>query len=240
MHARPVEAARAVLALLRNPDDTAQVFRLVGATGGTPAGLVRAFERSAGGQALLAERPDVRPLLEDRAALARLPEGSLGRAYLAFMESDRLDAGFLVEADRKENPRRAGETDAERWIGERLRDTHDLWHALTGYGGDVLGEAALLAFSFAQTRGPAIGILSSVAFLHADDEDARRLILDGFARGLSAAWLPGVRWEGLLAEPVVELRERLRVGAPRAYAPVRAAELGPGGLLGARRAARSA
>jgi len=32
-----------------------------------------------------------------------------------------------------------------RFIHERMRDTHDLWHAVTGYQGDTLGEAALLA-----------------------------------------------------------------------------------------------
>lgn len=224
MKARPIESVRAVAALLRNPDDTGQVFRLVGSLGGTPRHLVAAFSRSPSGQRLLEERPSIRERLDDRQALARLPEGSLGRAYLAFMESDRLDSAFLVEADRENR----GDDDAseeERWVGERIRDTHDLWHALTGYGGDVLGESALLAFSFAQTRGSAFGVLASVAYLRAEDEDARRLLADAFSRGLTAAWVPALPWEELLAEPVAELRRRYRIGEPRQYVPVTAAEL---------------
>ncbi|MBM4373619.1 MAG: ubiquinone biosynthesis protein [Deltaproteobacteria bacterium] len=225
MKPNPIESVRAVAALVQNPNDTEQVFRLVGSLGGTSRHLVRTFARSTSGARLLADRPDIRARLDDREALARLPEGSLGRAYLVFMESDRLDSGFLVEADRRRNRGREHLSDEERWVGERLRDTHDLWHALTGYGGDVLGEAALLAFSFAQTRGGAFGVLASVAYLRVEDEDARRLLVDGFARGLGAAWLPALPWEALLAEPVEELRRRLRVGEVRSYIPVSAAEL---------------
>ena len=38
----------------------------------------------------------------------------------------------------------------ERWMGERLRDIHDLFHVITGYGRDALGELCLLAFTNAQ------------------------------------------------------------------------------------------
>ena len=225
MKHNPIESIRAVAALVKNPDDTAQVFRLVNSLGGTPTSILRTFATSTPAQRLLRERPDVRARLNDREALARLPEGSLGRVYLTFMEGDRLDAGYLAEVDEGENTNRALESDEDRWIGERIRDTHDLWHALTGYGGDLLGESALLAFSFAQTRGALFGILGAVAYLRSDDEDARRLILDGFARGMVAAWLPALPWEELLAEPVSELRRRYRIGEPRVYTPVTAAEM---------------
>ncbi|MGL1788664.1 Coq4 family protein, partial [Vibrio parahaemolyticus] len=40
------------------------------------------------------------------------------------------------------------------WFGRRIRDAHDIWHTLTGYQADEpLGEAALVAFSFAQVGG---------------------------------------------------------------------------------------
>ena len=38
-------------------------------------------------------------------------------------------------------------------IHQRMRDTHDLWHAATGYKGDVVGELAVLAFTLAQNFG---------------------------------------------------------------------------------------
>ena len=77
----------------------------------------------------------------------------------------------------------------------------------------------------------AVGLLVSVGFLRADDPEARHLMLDGFARGLSAAWLPVAAWEELLDRPLSEVREQLRVGKPRPYEPFYAKDLPAGGLL---------
>jgi ubiquinone biosynthesis protein COQ4 len=107
-----------------------------------------------------------------------------------------------------------------------MRDTHDLWHTLLGYRGDVLGEAALLAFTFAQTRNPAIGVLVLVGLAKLNRSEARALIVRGFARGLRAAWLPAQPWETLLPQPLDAVRRRLNVDAPPPYTPVRSSELG--------------
>src|SRR5262245_21794500 len=96
----------------------------------------------------------------------------------------------------------------------RMRDTHDLWHAVLGYEGDLLGEAALLAFTFAQTRNAEIGVLVLVGLAKLKSWEARSLIVKGFARGLRAAWLPAERWETLLPLSIDEVRKRLHVGAP--------------------------
>jgi ubiquinone biosynthesis protein COQ4 len=40
---------------------------------------------------------------------------------------------------------------------------------------------------------------------------------EGFRRGRRAAWLPGAEWEALLAQPLVSVREELRVGEPPVY-----------------------
>lgn len=70
--------------------------------------------------------------------------------YLAHLGRHGLDPGKLVELSREAN---AGQPPANpdiRWMGERTSMIHDLWHVLTGYGADQLGEAALLLFSLAQ------------------------------------------------------------------------------------------
>ncbi len=48
----------------------------------------------------------------------------------------------------------------QRWYNARLRDMHDLWHVVTGYGRDSFGEACLLAFSYAQTRNRGIAFIA--------------------------------------------------------------------------------
>ncbi len=226
-------ALRAVGALSRNPDDTAQVFALIEALTGarTPAWIVRRLAATAAGARLLAERPDIVRHLGDRAALGRHPEPSLARAYLRFVESEGIDAeGLRVASAQGETRVEASAPDVE-FMRARMRDTHDLWHVVLGYRGDVLGEAALLAFTFAQTRNLAIGVLVLVGLAKLNTREARALIARAFARGLRAAWLPEQPWETLLALPVEEVRRRLRVGPPPAYAPVRSSDLRAAGLL---------
>jgi ubiquinone biosynthesis protein COQ4 len=228
---RAFRAAAAVRGILRDPNDTAQVFRLIDALSGpTPRHLLGRFSASRAGQKLLAERPRLRERLRDREALAALPEGSLGRAYLDFMTEGGLTPEGLEQASDVLGPERDNGDEAA-WIGQRMRDTHDLWHVVTGYRGDLLGESSLLGFTFIQTGTRGIGLLAAVSLLRAEDPDDRRLMLDGLVRGLRAAWLPAVRWEELLAEDLEVVRARLRVGPPPAYEPLWAHELAPGALL---------
>jgi len=67
---------------------------------------------------------------------------------------------------------------------------HDLWHVATGYGRDLVGEASLLAFSYAQTRNRGVGLIVAVAGLRAsgDFAFARPMIVEGYRRGKRAQW----------------------------------------------------
>jgi ubiquinone biosynthesis protein COQ4 len=237
---RPIRAARALSALLENPDDTKQVFKLVEAlSSGPDPKFVAKMRANRSGQRLLEKKPQLLSRLEDRAALARLPEGSLGRAYLDFMASGRLDAGFLVEASAQGGLAHDGSADDD-YVGRRMRDQHDLWHVVTGYKGDLLGEASVLAFTFAQTWNVGIGVIVAAAFATAGDPDAHRMFFDAFARGLRAAWLPAVEWEELLARPLEEVRAQLRVGPPPVYEPFWSSDLPEGGVIGAMKVAAEA
>src|SRR5262245_18227563 len=65
-----LEGLRSLVSILRTPDDTKQVFRLVEAMSGGSGARVRArLERSRAGSQLLAERPEILPVLEDTAYL---------------------------------------------------------------------------------------------------------------------------------------------------------------------------
>jgi len=69
-------------------------------------------------------------------------------------------------------------------LRNRMRDTHDLWHVVTGYKGDLVGEASLLAFLFAQTRNPGVGFIVAVALLVG-------------TRKLSRVWLLLLLWAAI-------------------------------------------
>jgi ubiquinone biosynthesis protein COQ4 len=222
----PRRAFIALKKLFHDPDDLPQVFTVVEAMSGHNGDRMLARLRSSeGGARLVDTRADIVPLLRDREALRRYPERSLARAYLAFLESENISAEGIIDASDKG---RSGDAPAGevQWLHDRLRDTHDLWHAVTGYKGDVLGESALLGFIFAQTRNLGVALVFALGLLKIGrDSAARDLMIDGFRRGRRAAWLPAVEWETLLALPVDQVRALLGVGAPPSYVPVRSAAL---------------
>jgi ubiquinone biosynthesis protein COQ4 len=220
---RPLDAWQAIRALLRDPDDTRQVFKIVDALSGKAGEQIfRRFRATASGTRVLAEQRNLLDTLCQRDALAALPPGSLGRSYLDFVIREQITGHGLVAAslEARQQVEELGE-DYRRTM-ERLRDMHDLWHVVSGYGRDLIGEASLLAFTFAQTRNPGVGFIVAVAYLRIGDvPGARRLLREAFRRGRRAAWLPGEDWEALLALPLDEVRLRLRVGGPPRYEAVR-------------------
>lgn len=217
---RPLDAWRAIRVLIQNPDDTGQVFRIIDAlSGNSGERLFQRFRRDPMGARILRERGSLLATLTDRAALEALPVGSLGRIYADFTRREQITADGLVDASMEGE--RVDRGPERRLFGERLRDSHDLWHVVTGYGRDLVGEAALLSFSFAQTRNPGVGFIVAVAWLKAGRGEARRLIVDGFRRARRAAWLPAYDWETALALPLDEVRRQLRIEPAPSYEAIR-------------------
>jgi len=221
---QPLRALRAIRALIRNPDDTPKVFEIIDALSGNAGELTfQRFRATQSGRQILAEKRRLLDVLDDRQRLMALPHGTLGRTYAEFVEREQITGQGLADASQAG---RRVELDPERQLFfERLRDMHDLWHVVSGYGRDLLGEAALLAFSYAQTRNRGVGFIVAVAWLRARGEAAagRPMMAVGFRRGRRARWLPAEDWEALLEEPLSAVRQKLGLGDPPAYAPVRSA-----------------
>ena len=217
---QPRRAWRAIRTLIADPERTEQVFEVLDALAGDAQqrGLAR-LRTTAAGQRLLAEQSALIDALRDRAALRAMPDGSLGRRYLAFMERENLSADGLVDASRA---RADTEQDPQqRWYNARLRDAHDLWHVVTGYGRDGFGEVCLLAFTFAQTRNRGIATIAFFGARQASREigmRAWRAAIEGFRHGRRAAWLPEQDWLALLPLRLDAVRQALGVEAPRHYA----------------------
>lgn len=218
---KPLQALRSVRVLIANPDNTGEVFKIIEALKGNS--IVRAvarLEATAGGREMLRNKPDILPVLSDRDALRAMPEGSVGRAYLKFVESQSLSADGLVAAS-EEAPRGQGKSQEERWLGNRLRDIHDLQHVICGYGRDTLGELCLLSFMVTQT--PNRGIAFIIFMARRKTRQVTKLfsidncIDEGRRIGEAATWFAAVNWEERLAEPLEQLRRELGVLKPRLY-----------------------
>jgi ubiquinone biosynthesis protein COQ4 len=211
-----MRAWNALKVLVADPTRTEQVFEITDALAG--ASFERLFLKFANhpdGQRLLAERPSLLAVLSDRDALHALPVGSFGRAYAEFMECGNLTADGLVEADEMvvRDDKRIDEPN-RRYYGDRLRDMHDLWHVLTGYGRDEAGEAANLAFTLAQIPNKGIAlIVAAAAFLGTTEWRLGwpRYLYRAWRRGRRAAMLAVAPYESLLDRPLDEVRRALNI-----------------------------
>jgi ubiquinone biosynthesis protein COQ4 len=215
----PLKAIRS-FRVLQATGDTSQVFVILRAMRGHAlAKTFHRFAQSPTGKAILAERRDLYPALTDHEALRKLPEGSLGRAYLAFMEEEKLSAQGLVQASESwEDDPMPPDVDLFR---ARMRELHDVSHVVTGYGRDPLGELCLLAFTYRQFGN--LGRLLIVAMAWRQiPRPGRAAVFEAWCNGKTCAWLADQDWEALLARPLEEVRRALSLTLPVRYRPLAA------------------
>jgi len=222
-----LHALRSLRRLLNDKEDTGQVFEIMRALNG--ASTAKAYHRllaTREGGRMAYERREFAERLMDDAWLDSLPEGSVGAAYRRFVRSEQISAEGLIEVSRQNAPT-ADEQHPYAWMGRRTRDVHDIWHILTGYHRDGLGEACLVAFSYAQTRGMGWALIAAGAAWRAraaKTHPYKRAIWQGYRRGKAARWLLGEDYERLMAEPLEVARRRLNL-TPATYYDAIPAEL---------------
>jgi ubiquinone biosynthesis protein COQ4 len=213
-------ALKALRRVLDDKEDTGQVFELLGALNGDSSSrnYARLLRTRTGGR-LAYDRVELAPRLMDDAWLDGFADGTVGAAYREFVRSENLSADGLVEISRQ----RGGRIDERHplaWFGRRMRDSHDIWHILSGYHRDATGEACLVAFSYGQTGALGWAVLAIGAALRPRAGSRApyvKALWQGYQRGKFAAWLPGQDYEALLAEPLEAARARLGITAPTFY-----------------------
>jgi ubiquinone biosynthesis protein COQ4 len=218
---RWLTALKALRRLMRDKEDTGQVFEIMGALNGPTT--ARNFERllaAPGGGRLAFEHAELAPKLMDSAWLDAFAPGTVGAAYRDFVRSERLSADGLAAISRERRGAAVDEQHPYAWFGRRIRDSHDIWHVLTGYHRDGLGEACLVAFSYGQTGSMGWAVIALGAALRSRKRPGHpyaRAILQGYRRGKAASWLPAEDYLALLAEPLESARRRLGIAPPSLY-----------------------
>jgi ubiquinone biosynthesis protein COQ4 len=205
-------AARAIwsfIDLVRNPDHLDRVFEIADAMSEQKRDVLQRmcdhFAMDPRGAAALRDKPRLVVRLEE---LSALPAGTLGRSFADHMRTNGLDPSAL--------PALSSETDLQ-FVRAHLRETHDVWHAVTGFATDVAGELGLQAFYAAQSPGGFPLALIAMGFLNAalfdNDDRVRRFqaVVDGWEMGKRAERLFGVRWDELWDRPIDEVRALLGV-----------------------------
>jgi ubiquinone biosynthesis protein COQ4 len=218
---RPLTALKAFRKLIADKEDTRQVFEIMRALSGRSIG--RGYSRmlktvEGGRQAFL--REELAHHLDDPVWLARFEPGTVGATYREF----RNARGFTAEGLADEARKIAAPVDAQHpvvWYSRRIRDVHDIWHVLTGYQTDALGEACVVSFSYAQTGNLGFLVIGWGAAREIQRENrsipARRAVWQAYRNGRAARWLPGLNYEALFAEPLDLARARLGIRPASVY-----------------------
>jgi|TARA_Y100000296_G_scaffold85839_1_gene123488 ubiquinone biosynthesis protein COQ4 len=218
---RPLSALRHFRALMRDAEDTAQVFHMGECLPNrSMRRIAERFCASAEGRARMQSEPSLAAMLDDHERLLGHGPQSVAHAYVRFMRAEGLSAAGLVEASTL--PGQATHADQFGWFNDRLRDTHDLAHVLTGYGRDPLGEQCVLGFTSSQCRDWtetiiawagtaefALRLRSDAPFVGAVAEARRH------GRAAQAIFAQDIR--ALLAEPLAAARARMGIADPQVY-----------------------
>ncbi|MEO1147210.1 MAG: Coq4 family protein [Cyanobacteria bacterium J06638_22] len=207
---------RGVILLLANPSNTLSVYDI-------EDGLRRDKGTQLSVTYLLAQ-PGVAELAKERylaptpslEQLRQCPDESLGRAYASYIEGNGFDPTFYRQLEIN---------DDTSYLFMRRRQTHDIWHLLTGMGIDAASELGLKAFELAQTRGMMAGLLLAGGLIRTllKEPDDLPYLLDriaiGYRMGMQAKPFMAQKWEEGWDQSVEEWRNQLNVIVPAAYVP---------------------
>ena len=216
-------AFAALRQLLEDADRTHLAFEIIMALdGGTATSSLERMLAHREGRRLLREQPSLFEALSGREALEAMPDGSFGRAYLEHIDRFGLDPGKLIELGRNAGGDGASDDPDILWAAQRGNLEHDLWHVLTGYGADPIGEATLLAFSWAQNGSRANRLLTlgaSLRMVRAIGLSWIPYVWKSWRRGRSAVCLAALPYEKLLPLPLDEVRAIAGIEPPKVAHP---------------------
>lgn len=148
------------------------------------------------------------PSTPDITALLKLPEDSLGYIYAYKMKQANFDPEFYPQVNVK---------DDTTYLALRLRQTHDIWHTVTGFGTDLAGEVGLQGFYFAQTHAPLSlpimtgGILNTLLKQADQLTHVMHIVLQGYDMGIKSKSLLAQKWEKHWDKPLAVWRKELEI-----------------------------
>jgi ubiquinone biosynthesis protein COQ4 len=199
---------KGITGMLRNPEHTESVFDIEDGLRDTEA-YALALQH-------IVKHPATRQIVDARYlappadidALGKLPVGSLGHTYARHIVDHGFDADYFRKIDVK--------SDLD-YVLMRVRQTHDIWHVVTGFLPNRIDEIALKAFELAQLRRPMAAVIAAggvMRYLFKDPDQLAAVlhgISMGYRLGLAAEPLLAQRWEEGFDVPVLEWRRRLNL-----------------------------
>ena len=200
--------AKGSLGMLLNPEHTDSVFDI-------EDGL-RQLESTSELLRFTTKDPTVRQLVKERylqplpnlEQLKTLPIGTLGRTYADHLSSNDFNPDYFRKLEVK------NDTD---YILMRIRQTHDLWHVVTGIDTTPLGEITLKALELSQTHRPMAAVICAggvFRYLLKQPQqfgDCLDAIAMGYSMGIKAKPLLAMKWEQMWDCSLEEIRSHLNL-----------------------------
>ena len=175
-----------------------------------PASLLRSIHSRLAstdeGRAILLDKPRI--TAASIAPLAQLPADTVGGAYHRFLAFHHYSPASRQPPHFLAHPSHA-------YLIQRYRESHDLWHVLTGCDTTVEGELTQKAFEHAQLGLPSALLSVAAGQLRLDETSRERLRREGWQWGRrcgsESEWLLGVYWERHWEVGLEEMRQRLNI-----------------------------
>ncbi|KAJ7081847.1 putative COQ4 protein, responsible for restoring ubiquinone biosynthesis [Mycena belliarum] len=184
---------------------------MVAALGETTAGpalprLRDIMLSSTEGRQILKDRPRINSMTVDMAKLAQYPEGTLGRAYITWLERCGVTPDTREPVHYIDDPELA-------YVMQRYRECHDLYHCIVNLPVSVDSEIAVKYFEFANLGLPMAALSALFGPLRLNRAQLQRLFSEyvpwALRCGGSARSLITVYWEQRWEQNVDEMKKEL-------------------------------
>lgn len=183
-----LKAVRGFIAFANNPSQTEAVFDM--ADGLRHTDIYQNFVEHAYSQPAVAQILKERYFAStpDLETLLRYPQNSLGYLYASSLKEAQLEVDFY---------RKLKVEDDYSYIALRMRQTHDVWHLITGFKTDLAGELGLQAFTLAQTHSPLAVTILAAAVLYTLKSSGP---LNHFVNSIQQGWQMGEKAQPFIAQ----------------------------------------
>ncbi|KAK1787930.1 hypothetical protein P4O66_016409 [Electrophorus voltai] len=163
------------------------------------------------GYTILIERPRIQVSTLDLSWMSALPDGSLGREYLCFLEKNK------VTPDTRANVKFVDDEELA-YVMQRYREVHDLLHTLLGMPTNMLGEVAVKMFEAAQTGLPMCILGAILGPLRLSTSRLQKLTTSlgpwALHSGIHSRCVLSVFYERRWEQNLEDLREELNIEPP--------------------------
>ncbi|XP_015523737.1 ubiquinone biosynthesis protein COQ4 homolog, mitochondrial [Neodiprion pinetum] len=206
---RMVLSAGAAAISLANPY-RADMIACLGETTGQSA-LVHCLQQmqsSTEGRRILDQRPRINSSTIDLASLKRLPNGTLGKSYYNFLETNEVTPDSRMAVKFVDDIELA-------YVMQRYREVHDIYHTALSMPTTMLGEVAVKWVEAVQTRLPMCtsGAIFGAMRLR---PKSRKMYTDHYLpwalrTGSQSQFLLGVYFEERWEQPLTEFYKEMNI-----------------------------